>query len=95
MSVTLGKSKERLLLEERLVKIGYTLNDFSNLGRNDLKKKVHELEAKTMRKTVAKTSPLDVDKEETERPRTRNQRKCQKSSRKRRKIGSLIAALLR
>ena len=38
------KSQERLQLEQRLVKCGYNHQDFSNLGRNALKKKVHELE---------------------------------------------------
>jgi hypothetical protein len=43
-----AKSKERLLLEERVVKCEYNPQEFSNLGRNALKKKVNELE------TVAK-----------------------------------------
>ena len=47
MLVVSKKSKERELLEERIRKCGYNPDDFRNLGRNALKKKTHELEAKS------------------------------------------------
>ena len=46
-----------MLLEERLVKCGYDHQEFSNIGRNALKKKVHELE------TVAKAQTTSINEE--------------------------------
>ena len=66
MSVAISKkSKERELLDERLVKCGYNPQDFSNLARNALKKKVHELEVKVADNKEAKVAPPNDNKEAT------------------------------
>ena len=45
MSAPSKKSTERQLLEERVVKCGHNPQEFSNIGRTALRKKVYELEA--------------------------------------------------
>jgi rubrerythrin len=64
MSVAISKkSKERQLLEERLVKCRHNPLEFSNLGRNALKKKVHELEVKVT-KAPTEVSNISSDNKE-------------------------------
>jgi uncharacterized protein (DUF3084 family) len=80
-------SKERQLLEERIVKCGHHPLEFINLGRNALKKKVHELEIKKpdkeeQKKAIHETEEVQLNLGEEERKMIEEERKMIEEERK-------------